>query len=218
MPTSQTLAMLDGLGLPLPDSTRKIFVQDAGKPLDAAVLDVLDQEDLSSKAERVMKKGESLIDNLHHVANSETVVGVLKNLESQDLQADLVDGIRRFNPDAFLRDCDQAISDQTARHSFISNILDLFLDFFLRMLPAVRIPEVSGSYRGTSFLVYDLDMSGLHFRKEDVAVSLQNFRGASGSGIRAVTRQRESEILTVEARNVTGLQETAMQGEATVAA
>merc|ERR1719174_2239460 len=46
-------------------------------------------------------------------------------------------------------------------------------------------------------------MSGIRFRKEDVAISVFGLKGAAGSAVRAVTRPHESEILRLDACRVT---------------
>jgi len=200
LPAGPTLAMLEGIGLPLPSSTRD--TREPDQPVEAALLEALDKKELVSKAENVMAKGEKMLQGLHDAATGEAATGVLRNLESKDLEEDLLDGVKRFNPDAFLRDCDRAVVDSEARQTFVNQILDICLDFLLRLLPGIKIPEVSGSHRGTAFRIYDLDMSGIRFRKEDVVVSFLDFKGAAGSALHAVKRPRESEIVRIDAKGI----------------
>jgi hypothetical protein len=202
VPAGQTLAMLDGLGLPLPASTRCVLRHSPEQPLESTMLEALDQDDIAMKAESVIKKGEALLEGFHKAANSRIVNGALHNLESQDIENDLFERMKHFDTEKFLGECDRAMVDSSTRQSMVDQFLDGCLDFVLKILPAINIPEASSTHRGTAFRVYDLDMSGINFRKEDVAITLSDFKGAAGSALNAVSRRREFDIVKVDARRV----------------
>lgn len=200
VPAGQTLAMLDALGLQLPATARDTLARDASQPLDAAVVTILDSEALALRAEGVLRKGEAVMDSIHNIANSTIVAGVLENLESAKLESELLDSFNRFDADAFLQDADKAITDREARETFVNQLLDVCLDFVLRTLPSVRIPQVSGSHLGTSFQVHDLDMSGLRFQKEDVHISMRDLKEAGTT----CSIDGEVELFQLHAQRVSG--------------
>jgi len=107
------------------------------------------------------------------VATSQTISNTIATLEAQDCHGQLVNGISNFQVDAFLRDLQRASGSRSDCQAFLDRLLELLLDAVLGVLPSVRIPEVTGEYRGVWYKVLDLDMSGLRFDKEDVSMTVK---------------------------------------------
>jgi len=208
LPSGGALAFIDaaGLGLAVPLQVRETLARDSGRrPLEAAMLDGVDGT-LAAGAKSAVAKGEALMRGISRMAQSKPVLGVLERLESDDLEGELLDGLAQFNPSAFLRDCDQAMAGREAGEAFANKLLDHCLDFLLRILPSINIPEVSGEHNGAGFEVHDLNMSGFHFRKQDVRLSLQtpNAVGSSSgvSGADALLAG-EAVLAVLDARDIT---------------
>eukprot|EP00811_Abedinium_folium_P023570 NODE_3315_length_2055_cov_2.512967.p1 GENE.NODE_3315_length_2055_cov_2.512967~~NODE_3315_length_2055_cov_2.512967.p1 ORF type:complete len:389 (-),score=133.07 NODE_3315_length_2055_cov_2.512967:58-1224(-) len=173
--------------------------QPGASPLEAALAGQMQDDGLAAKAEAAVEKGEALMDRLSRL-QGRVFDGVLEHIESEDVESKVLEGISRFNPDMFLADLELAAADRSGgmRQTFVNQLLDQCLSGLLAMLPGVRVPEVSGTYRNTAYTCYDLDMGGLKFRKEDVHVALAGLAGAAT----AATEKASGEVALLFARDV----------------
>lgn len=129
-----------------------------------------------------MEKGEALLRGLDRIQSSGLLRSALEHLEGEDLEGRLLRGIARFDARAFLADFHGALdSAQGARERLLSRLLDCCLEGLLDVVPAMRIPELTGEHRRIAYRVVDLDMSGVRFRKEDVHLTMPGLVGVSST-------------------------------------
>lgn len=199
MSSGDALAVVDALNVGAPAGARRALAQDRDRAAGDALVDAANCDSMSGLIQRATERGSALMSRVESMAENAVVVATLENLGSEELHRDALDGFQRFEPDAFLRDADVACQSAEGRQIFADRLLNVCLDCLLRVVPKTRIPEASGTHQGISFKLFDINMSGVQFRKDDVNITLQN---GDWPGSQSALHQGTVDVFQLVASNV----------------
>lgn len=180
---STSTAVIDTLKayqIDIPDPMmRALELEVAGKAgggtFAKALVGSLEEDTIADRTQMVIKEAEKNIDTLLALKDNITVAGVIEHLEGEDIEGEIMKALENFDVEKMLAEMESAVTSDEARQRLVSNMLDICLDFMLRVLPGIKIPQIEGTYREIWWEVKNLDMAGIKFRKENVKITLGDF-------------------------------------------
>jgi len=178
------LAALDDLGLEVPAPVRSLLeAQAAGRASDvsawqAAIVQSLDDDSLVQGASKMMEQGESMLAQIQELRSSTAVAKVLDHLDDDDIERQLLKHLHTLDPEKIMKTAESALANVDEREQLVSQLKDICLDFILKVLPAINIEKLSGHDNGCDWEINDISFSDFRFRKENVHISLGDFRRA----------------------------------------
>lgn len=196
LPAGEVMRSFEILGLDL--SGTRANVQ-SGQSVRSAAATRVNNPEVTRSVTRLLEKGTHAMHKMDDFQRN-IALQAMTHLESEDMHQYIAHGLRSFEPDEFISDIDRSTSDASAREALTKRVLDVSLDFLLRLLPKISVPELSGSHNGVGFKVHDLEMSGVSFKKQDVHVSFPQLV-PSDQPARPLQGD-ESTFLHVEVRNM----------------
>lgn len=208
-PPQDALGVLHKLGVAVPQQVeqamRSVSGRESGPSWEETLLRGLDNEAVARKAEGAVAAGEAMFHGLSAAASNKLLTGMIDNLGKEEVRRGFLDGVERFNSKAFLNDLHCATRSRKGCEFFVTEILELCLDSILRVLPSVRIPEVSGTHKTIAYRVLDLDMSGLRFHRKDIRVRMKDVDTIVKliQSSSTASRPKEMDVVTMEAHHVT---------------
>lgn len=151
---------------------------------------------VSVRASLFMQSTEKYITQMQQTTQGQSLLNKAKQLvQSVD------------NPDAFCENVTKAISEvkfdklaewgttitnnREKRQEFVNQVKDHCLDFFMSVLPAIKIDTISGVEEGVEYSISNLDLSNFKVRKERVKVRMGTVA--------------DEELFTVRATHLTAL-------------
>jgi len=172
------LSLLKDLKVEIPLAVQKLLeAQAAGRTADAqswkaALKSSLDDELLVNGASGLVEHTELMMAKLQELKGSQVVARVVEQLESEDIERQVLSRIHAFNPSEALSTAEAAWSNMETREQLVNELKDTCLDFILKILPAIQIEKVSGKDNDCEWELSNINFSDFSFRKENVRVTL----------------------------------------------
>eukprot|EP00746_Dinoflagellata_sp_MGD_P143948 gnl/MRDRNA2_/MRDRNA2_76707_c0_seq1.p1 gnl/MRDRNA2_/MRDRNA2_76707_c0~~gnl/MRDRNA2_/MRDRNA2_76707_c0_seq1.p1 ORF type:complete len:1003 (+),score=246.79 gnl/MRDRNA2_/MRDRNA2_76707_c0_seq1:27-3011(+) len=171
----EILSGLDDLQLGIPDPIRKALeAQALGEKADftKVAMETLEDDSVADGAAAMMAKGEEVLTRLQKLQNSSTLSKTFQRLEGEDIEGHLLAVIAQIDTEKLLEASENAMTSSEAREALVNHLKDVCLEFILKVLPVLSIPEVSGSDKGCDWQINDINFSDFKFRKENVQITL----------------------------------------------
>merc|ERR1719424_1556615 len=84
------------------------------------------------------------------------------------------------------------MTNTQAREALVNRLKDVALEFILKVLPVLSIPQVTGHDKGCDWEINDITFSDFRFRKENVQIMLGD-----------LTLSDDEELLRISAWDIT---------------
>ena len=137
------------------------------------VVNILNDENVVSAGETIVKQGESVLDVIEGISGNKIVQDAMHIAEKAGITKDTVmQQMESINVDRLLDTAGNAVTDETARQELFSSATDTALDFMLRILPSMPVPPFDGVKDGLVYNLSNLSMAGFKVKKEDIVVSI----------------------------------------------
>ena len=137
------------------------------------VVNILNDENVVSAGETIVKQGESVLDAIEGISGNKIVQDAMQIAEKAGITKDTVmQQMESINVDKLLDTAGNAVTDERARQELFSSATDIALDFMLRILPSMPVPPFDGVKDGLVYNLSNLSMAGFKVKKEDIVVSI----------------------------------------------
>eukprot|EP00913_Durusdinium_trenchii_P017383 g16343.t1 len=158
------LSLLTDLGIEIPSALHQLLkAQAEGRVEDvetwkAALKSSLDDEVVVKGATGLVEHGEMMVAKLQELGENQAVARVVEQLQSEEIEREVLKSIRNFDPEKVLSTAEEALSNLEAREALI--------------LPSIHIDQVNGNENDCDWEISNINFSDFSFRKEDVHVTL----------------------------------------------
>jgi len=137
------------------------------------VINILNDENVLSAGENLMKTGEIALDAIEGISNNKLAGGVFDIVEKAGITKEsLMSQIQSLNVNDILDTAGNAMTDEEARRQLVSSATDTALDFVLRILPSMPVPPFDGVKDGLLYHLSNLSMEGFQVKKHDILVEI----------------------------------------------
>ncbi|CAK8996106.1 unnamed protein product [Durusdinium trenchii] len=172
------LSLLTDLGIEIPSALHQLLkAQAEGRVEDvetwkAALKSSLDDEVVVKGATGLVEHGEMMVAKLQELGENQAVARVVEQLQSEEIEREVLKSIRNFDPEKVLSTAEEALSNLEAREALVNHLKDTCLDLILKILPSIHIDQVNGNENDCDWEISNINFSDFSFRKEDVHVTL----------------------------------------------
>lgn len=143
---------------------------------------IFNDEKVVRKGEIIIQRGEHLLDAIENVSENRAVGDMMAVVEKAGFTKDSVLGkMENLNVNELLETAEGAYSDEKKRHALLSSATDTALEFLLKILPSMPVPNFDGVKDGLIYSITKLSMHGFKVKKEDIMVEISGIRAAEQS-------------------------------------
>lgn len=189
--------------------------------LVSEVASVLNDEQVVMAGASIIKQGEMVLDAIESGnSGNKTMDGVMTAVEKAGITKEtVIDHVGNMDMNSLLTSAESAVSDEKARQQLLSHATDSALDFVLRILPSMPVPDFDGVRDGLLYHLSNLSMEGFKVKKEDIHVEIAGIKTSSVTaeegveGINSNTQRSSTEateILCIYVENISAVFENAV--------
>lgn len=156
--------------------------------LDEAVV-ALNDDRVVAYGENLVRHGESVLDALENAQTNSAVSNSNNNPNMMDdvrrvvekaglTKSTVMKHMEKLDITTIMDKAETAVNDEKARKEMLGTAADAALDFLLKILPSMPVPDFDGVRDGLLYTLSNLSMEGFKVRKEDILVEIAGIRAS----------------------------------------